>query len=279
LKRYVRRVLTWLPPGVELLKDASGADWVVGRLKPWDADGPRLESFAPEGFEAYARVFHPAGFRPAWRGAIHPSVGRRWGDLARNRGVDLTPDIGFLEVSGIDPGDQQALDEIAPSSGELPPETCDALRTVLRPRTTTPQVAWFCLWEGNGAFWSQAHSFTYADRANVEEIERDRAEAESQDALLGSTPRVEAYARSYFLFRGPLDAACGFEPSGWYASPNLWWPDDRAWIVLTEVDGYSTYIGGSRPLVDDLLLSRDVETIEVTLDTRMDPEGYPPRWR
>lgn len=80
-------------------------------------------------------------------------------------------------------------------------------------------------------------------------------------------------------FRGPLDAACGFEPSGWYASPNLWWPDDRAWIVLTEVDGYSTYVGGSRPLVHDLLSSRDVETIEVTLDTRIDPEGYTPRWR
>ena len=204
-KRYFRRVLTWLPPGVELLKDVSGADWVVGRLKPWDADGARLESFAPEGFEAYARVFHPAGFRPAWRGAVHPSVGRRWGDLARDRGVDLTPDIGLLEVSGIDPGDQQALDEIAPRSGELPPETCDALAAVLRPRTTTPQVAWFCLWEGNGVFWSQAHSSTYADHTNAEEIERYRAEAEAaeaQDALLGSTPRVEAYARSYFLFRG-----------------------------------------------------------------------------
>jgi hypothetical protein len=83
---------------------------------------------------------------------------------------------------------------------------------------------------------------------------------------------VEAYARHYFLFRGRLDAACTFEPSGWYTSPNLWWPDDRAWIVVTEIDGFSTYVGGSRAMLQDVLASPDMEAIEVTLDTHMDPE-------
>jgi hypothetical protein len=272
-------MLTWLPPDVELVRDVRAAEWVVGQLKAWDPNGARLESFAPGGFEAYARVFHPAGFRPAQHGAMDKSVGRRWADLARERGVELTPDIAFIEVAGTEADDEGALDEIAPMSGELPPETCDALATLLRPHTTTSHVAWFCLWEGNGAFWSSAHSPLYAHDASDEQIERYRAEAHAQDALLGSTPRVEAYARSYFLFRGPLEAACAFEPSGWYTSPNLWWPDDRAWIVVTEVDGYSTYVGGSRTAIEDVLASTDVEAIEVTLDTHMDPEGYRPRWQ
>lgn len=120
-------MLAWLPTGVELLDDVSGADWIVKRLRPWDPNGARLESFIPEGFEAYARIFHSAAFRSARRGAIDPDTAIRWSDLARERGMELTPDIAFLEVSGIDPGDQRALAEIAPMDGKLPPETCDAL--------------------------------------------------------------------------------------------------------------------------------------------------------
>ena len=209
-------MLTWLAPGVELMTDVSPADWVVRRLRPWAADGARLESFAPDGFDGYARVFHPAG----------------------------------------------ALME-----GTLPPETCEALSDLLRPHTRTPERCWFCLWEGNGAFWSGAHSPALAPGESLDEAYRVAARA--QDELLNSTPRVEAEARSYFLFGGPLDAACTFEPSGSYTSPNLWWPDDRAWIVVTEVDGFSTYVGGSRAVLQDLLMSQDVEAIEVTLDTHM----------
>jgi hypothetical protein len=269
-------VLTWLPPGVELSSDVTPADWVMQRLKPWDPGGARLESFAPEGFEAYARVFHPA--RPTPRGALDPHPSTRWGDLARARDIALTPDISFLEVSGIELGDDQAMHELAPAR-ELLPEACDALTEVLRARTATPDLAWFCLWEGNGAFWSRAHTSPIPSDAGRERIEQYAAQAEAQDELLTATPRVETYQRRYFLFRGPLDAASSFEPGGWYTSPNLWWPEDRAWIVVTEVDGYSTYVGATSAAVEDVLASPDIEAIQVTLDTHMDPEGFRPRWR
>jgi hypothetical protein len=273
-------VLKWLPPGVELLSDVTPADWVMQRLKPWDPGGARLKSFAPDGFEAYARVFHPAGgLRPAMPGVLDPSVGTTWSDLGRARGIVLTPDISFLEVSGIELGDDHALDMLAPMSGEIPPETCDALAAVLRRHTATPDPGWFCLWEGNGSFWSGSHGPLLPPDARREEIERNRADAEAQDRLLAATPRVEAYARRYFLFRGPLDAACSFEPGGSYTSPNLWWPDDRAWIVVTEVDGYSTYVGATSTAIEDVVASPDIEAIDVGLDTHMDPEGYPPQWR
>ncbi len=161
--------------------------------------------------------------------------------------------------------------------GELAPEWCDALVAVLRTHTSTPERCWFCLWEGNGSFWSGAHGPGFPPDASAEEIDGYWAEARAQDVLLESTPRVEMPARRYFLFRGLVEAAGAFEAGGSFTSPNLWWPDDRAWIVITEIDGYSTYVGGSRAAIGDVLASPDLETIEVTLDTHMDPGLHPPR--
>jgi hypothetical protein len=179
------------------MTDVSPADWVVEGLRSWAEDGARLESFAPEGFDVYARIFHPAGFRPSHRGALDPSTAIRWADLAREKGIELFPDITFSEVYGIDPEDQQKLNELAPTIGELPPETCDALSDLLRPHTETSELCWFCLWEENGAFWGESHGPLRAPGETP--AEEYLAAAHAQDELLGSTPRVEAEARRCFL--------------------------------------------------------------------------------
>ncbi len=44
---------------------------------------------------------------------------------------------------------------------------------------------------------------------------------------------------------------------------------------MTEVDGYSTYVGGSRGAIADVTASRKLEAIEVPFDVHMDPECYP----
>jgi hypothetical protein len=278
-RRTLTAMLDWLPPGTELMRDVSPADWVLARLQPWDLGGVRLHSFAPSGFEAYARIFHPARYRPAFVGALDPDIGIRWASLGAERGIALSPDVAFCEVSGIRLDEQDRLDEIAPADGELPPATCEALARVLRPHTATPATCWFCLWEGHGSLWSTAHTPLYPDEASATEIERYRALGRAQDEFLEATPRVRAEARSYFLCRGPLEAGRSFEPDGWYLSPNLWWPDDRSWIVVTEVDGYSSYLGGTPIAIADVIASSEIEATEVTLDVHMDPGPYPPRWR
>jgi hypothetical protein len=188
--------------------------------------------------------------------------------------------VAFIEVAGIDPGDQRVFDEIGPSDGRLPPEVCRHLALVLTDHTTTPETAWFCLWEGNGAWWSHAHGPWFDPEDDPLEIERLRTEREAQDELLSATPKVDGpIDRNYFLFRGPLSSACAFEVDGWYIGPNLWWPNDRAWIVITEIEGYSTYVGASRETAEALLVDPEIETIEVPLDVRMDPGPYRPRRR
>lgn len=274
----VAPVLEWLPPRTELVFDVTSAAWVVERLAPWDPSGARLESFAPGGFDAYARVFNPLR-----RGPSDQDVGTRWADLAEARGMSLFPDITLSKVLGLDAADQatyrEEIDRFAPLDGELPAQTCAALARLLRAHTATAETCWYCVWEGYGALRSSAHASLSAEPPFRTESALRQEAAEEQDALLASVPKVLTRSRRYLLFTGPLDVACGFEPSGSYLSPNLWWPDDRSWIVVTEIDGYSTYVGGSRAAIDEIVTSPDVEAIEVSLEVHMDPGPYPPRWR
>ena len=69
--------------------------------------------------------------------------------------------------------------------------------------------------------------------------------------------RLRLPNRDYFLARGPLDelgeAYDLFGGSHTVQSPNVWWPDDRAWFVATEIDFESTYVGGSEAAIQAIL--------------------------
>jgi hypothetical protein len=53
-------------------------------------------------------------------------------------------------------------------------------------------------------------------------------------------------------------------------SPNLWWPDDRAWFVATEIDFDSTFVGGDDPLIAVLVTDRRLEALPIALSARAD---------
>jgi len=95
-------------------------------------------------------------------------------------------------------------------------------------------------------------------------------------------PRLELPARGHVLFRGGIVELAdpdwfltvpwrdrpaeehGFDPSA--ISPSLIWPDDRAWMLVTEVDYDSTVIGGSPELVGALCADQSLEALPL-------PEG------
>jgi hypothetical protein len=51
----------------------------------------------------------------------------------------------------------------------------------------------------------------------------------------------------------------------------MWWPADRAWFVATEVDGFSSYVGGTQGAIDSVLASPELEAIAATAQTPIDP--------
>jgi hypothetical protein len=58
------------------------------------------------------------------------------------------------------------------------------------------------------------------------------------------------------LFRGSLSDA-----EGWEDGPNLWWPEDRAWCVASEIDHSYSYVAGSAELINELLAHPDLEAV------------------
>ena len=216
---------------IEWLHDISPADWLAARLHPGWAD---TGSVIPEGFEAYTRIFHP----------VEPDHlddrRQRWGDIAHAAKRIVHPEMQFHMISrpvgqpapeGYHPG-------IGPSWGSLPTPERAALVALLRPATTTPDRCWFCLWEGRGGLDDH-----------------------------GVTERVRLPGRDYLFHAGPVEMALasppGLEP--WDQSPNLWWPDDQAWCVATEIDHAWTYVGGTSQLVDQLLADDRLETLPARL--------------
>jgi hypothetical protein len=88
-------------------------------------------------------------------------------------------------------------------------------------------------------------------------------------------PLVRVPHRQYYLFTGPLGRTRRpFRFDAWDQSPSMWWPADRAWFVATEVDGYSTYVGGTAACVDAIARRPEIEAIRVDPETRTDPGMY-----
>ena len=104
------------------------------------------------------------------------------------------------------------------------------LAELLRRNTTTPEHCYFGVWEGFGAL-----------RTDIRK-----------------EPTFTAPGRGYHLLTGPLETAAEsiLEMPWTTGSPNLWWPEDRAWCVATEIDLNSTYVGCDKVCRDDLLESR-----------------------
>jgi hypothetical protein len=73
---------------------------------------------------------------------------------------------------------------------------------------------------------------------------------------------LELPERPLLLYHGPLTAATAlYDP--FEQSPTFWWASDRSWCVASEIDFHSTYVGGSRGLVDGLLGEARIEVLEV----------------
>jgi hypothetical protein len=254
---------------IQWLGEVAAAAWIKSRLHPFNQD---VDSVVPGGFQAYGRLFHPAE-------AGQPGGRRRsWDDVARENGRVVHPDMQFHMISrplgtpaplGGQRGD-------GPSWGSLPRPERQVLAEVLREYTGTPERCWFCLWDGYGG-------------------------TDDQDV----DARVELPQRKYFLYQGTVETALAMIPQAWYSrggqyrsarrttrrglgglwsrlgrrhqpevktplapydqAPNLWWPDDRAWVVATDVDYAWTYIGGTSELIDRLLSDDRLEVLPAKL--------------
>lgn len=232
------------PNGLEYMEDVSQARWIEESLSGWGS----VRSLMPEGFSAYARVFHPAYLDD--KGCARPV---RWSTVASWNGRTVHPRMQFERIANLNEDSKDMYKDppwgSLPQHGSIPEKECTTLVNVLKEYTSTPDRCYFCLWEGYG---------------NID------------TRLYKARSRVRVPGRDYLLFRGPVDAVMSFlirENHLWGDSPNIWWPEDRAWCVATDIDLFDTYVGGSRECIEAVLNNPDLEVLPTTLDARVDLHG------
>ncbi|MFH8369944.1 hypothetical protein [Streptomyces sp. NPDC018031] len=234
------------PPSVygrlRVQRHLTPARWLVRRLSRDGRFGTVAAVCAP-GFEAYARILHPArlGTEPVRWDRVAPLHGRtvsaatRWHEL-----IGLTDRLMYRNDDT--PAVPGVWDE-HPDEGPTPPDVARALVPVLSRHTGTADRCWFGLWEGYGHYdWDGVPVFATPGRDEI--------------LLAGALEDADSPARD----------TGGVPPE----LPDLWWPQDRAWCVGGDVDLVSTYVGGSAACVAELLATPGLEAYEVRATAAVD---------
>jgi hypothetical protein len=228
---------------VEPLEDLAAADWLVSAIPEFRG---RVIDVATDAFPAYARIFH----RPD-QGLPDDDTPRTWAAIAADRGTVFHPAAQFADLSR--EANQPDPERIpGPLLGSLDRLTLPLLVGHLTTHTATPQMCWSALWVGFG-----------------NSPERWRAK-----------PAFRLPGRQYWLFSSTLAdvvrLSSEFETAGeserWRAalremgivhSPTIWWPDDRSWLVHSEIDYDSTIVGGAPSLIQALVDDPEIEALQV----------------
>lgn len=243
---------------LEVVDDVGPARWLTESMGGF---AENVGSLVPASFAAYARVFHPAFDH---HGAEPRLVS--WAQIARANRKVVHPQMQFARLIGYtsryDSGyraEQPGLFDEAPAVGTLPLRTAASLARALARHTTTTDRCWFAVWDGRGAL----------------------------DPAFHRRPTFSLPGRDYHLARGHLAAASQSvgKPHISHLCANLWWPNDHAWCVATDIDLDSTYLGASQTCIEELAADSELEvmplsvTAGVTADSdtlnRATPRGFP----
>ena len=243
-----------LPDGIGIVRDLSVGQWVESRLQLWGKDGVTLRSFLPDAFPAYARIFHPFYLGEDAvldRGEEQPV---RWSTVAEWTGATVHPLMQIGRCRQMSPMPYRVdLGRECPDMGSLPVRESAVLTGLLRDFTMTPDNCYLGYWEGYGCLnggtvylYAPGRGWFSRAKSMIHNLWDNLRPA--PDILL-NVPRLKGQGRDYILFRSPLETVpplSQYPP--WGQSPSLWWPEDRAWCVATDVDAVRHLCGWQRGL-------------------------------
>jgi hypothetical protein len=238
----------WIKPALE-------GDW-----------GGRVKNLVPQIYEAYARVFHPAsedGKPVTWE-----EVARRLGTVA-HREMQWHALVGSWDSTGF--SDSRWAGE-PPGIAEPPAATVDALCAVLAEHTGTPERVYFGIstihggtketWPG-APVYEQTHREWVILRGPLRSVDEIEMTGGGMQIAVGIGTGLRSVPETGAEEPAPAEEPDEPHRRSWSQSPNLIWPEDRAWFVQSEYDFDSTLLGGSRALIDALLAAPDLEVWEV----------------
>jgi hypothetical protein len=234
---------------------ADGARWVVNGIIGF---AESVLSLVQSGFEAYARIFHPAVPGGHFENLESGQVPMSWSEVAAIKGTTAHRAMQWPSLIGTY-SNQSFFPDVEPGMGSLPPPVAEALAEILKEHTDAPQHCCFGTWDGYGGM----------------------------SDFVRAGPTFNLPNRRYHLLTGPTETLVeSVNDPLVEQSANLWWPEDRAWCVATEIDLQSTYVGGDRACIVHLFEDERLGVYEVepsdgvtwsddtAIRTQMSPSPY-----
>ena len=122
-----------VPNGLTLRTDVAPTEWVDESLLPHRglSEGVTVGEIVPLGFEAYARILHPASRRVGDR--FEPIT---WSELARTRGKTIHPEVQLKALHGDEFRHSASWGEL-PEADSLPEGLRSPLVEIMRRFTRT----------------------------------------------------------------------------------------------------------------------------------------------
>jgi hypothetical protein len=263
-----------LAKDLRLTDGAAAGDWIKPRL---GGEFGAVSLQVPKGYAAYARILHPA-----W----DADGGRvRWADVAKQLGTTAHREMQWHAIRGLADTDelQISIGEEAtnppwagsdPNIGSLHLDDLDALCAFLAAHTADPTSCFFglCTIES----WEEDFRPEELENGRLLELPMGR----NQIVLAGPLSAVDQIVRDWSkpspsratpTFATSDGAPPELDPS-WLPSreaPNMIWPADRSWLVCSEVDFDSTWVGGSAGLIKEIIASADLEAWQVEPTTSL----------
>lgn len=246
-------------PELEWSREVEQAQWWVTQLHPFAQD---VGSVLPDCFDAYARIFHPIDV---------VSERRTWAEVAAANGRVAHADMQYHAISTPSGGRPDLAAIHSPLDGSLPREELGVLAELLAGCTTTPGRCWYAVWDGYGQLHGAQATLVNGGSEPADDHE-PAVRYERPGPLVPGTvldgPRISTPGRNYLLACGPLnDVVPLFDRIGGQ-SPNVWWPEDRAWIIASEIDFAWTYVAADRTTIDAVLAHPFLEARETWPDRR-----------
>lgn len=192
-------------------------------------------SLLPSSFEAFCRLFHSA-----WNDSGATPVPVRWAEVAASQATIFHPAAEWGPTArawSLPP--HGSMWTRPPTIGSLDEASAAQLAEILVAYTRATSFA-LAVWRGYGA--------------------RRAPWTLSRPAFALSLPQ-----REYEVVVGSANelGLSVLEPHH-YQSANIWWPEDRSWCVVTEIDLMTSYIGGSRECIDRVVSAPALESLEIS---------------
>jgi hypothetical protein len=243
---------------LNVIDGAAAGAWIKPRL---GGEFGAVTLQVPKGYEAYARVFHPASDPDG-----NPV---RWAEVAETVGTTAHREMQWHALVGSSDtysftGSKWVGGD--PRLGAMDLPTLDGLCKVLAAHTAERTHCAFGLCTIQG--WEDQFSRQEGRRPLELAMGRDHI------VLVGSLAAVDQiaidwskpsqYRVRWVAHRGegppPEPDACEQHSR---QAPNLIWPDDHSWLVASEVDFDSTLVGGTQDLINAIVKSPELEAWKV----------------